>query len=95
MEVNHQNIDYTDYDRITDKLMFLSPTITLNFTVALSRKDKNGNRAHIHTDMEYASKFRDQNVARSIKRDINYYFTIDMILYLMTHLAILIMRIVN
>ena len=77
MEVSHQNIDYTDYDRITDTLMFFNQYIKLSFTVALSKKDKMGNRAHIHTDMEYPSKFHDQNVARSIKRDLNYYFTID------------------
>lgn len=77
MEVSHQNIDFTDYDRISDTLMFFNPYIRLNFTVQLSKKDKMGNRAHIHTDMEYPSKFHDQNVARSIKRDINYYFSLD------------------
>jgi len=77
MEYSHQNIDYTDYDRITDKLMFLSSTITLNFTVTLAKKDKFGNRAHLHYEVEYSSKFRDQNMAHSIKRDIVYYFTID------------------
>jgi len=77
MESSNQNIDYTDYDRITDKLMFLSNTITLNFTVVLAKKDKMGNRSHIHYEAEYPSKFRDQNMSRSIKRDILYYFTID------------------
>ncbi len=77
MEVSHQSIDFTDYDRITDRLMFLSAIITLNFTVTLAKKDKAGNRTHIHYEAEYSSKFRDQNVARSIKRDIIYYFTLD------------------
>lgn len=77
MEYSHQNIDYTDYDRITDRLMFLSNNIILNFTVTLSKKDKAGNRAHIHSEYEYASKFKNQDMARSIKRDITYYFTLD------------------
>ena len=72
-----ENIDFTDYDRISDTLMFLSTTIKLCFTVVLCKKDKMGNRAHIHSEYEYPSKFRDQNMARSIKRDINYYYTID------------------
>lgn len=77
MEISNQNIDYTDYDRITDRLMYLSSNITLNFTVTLSKKDKLGNRTHIHYETEYASKYKDQNMSRSIKRDIIYYFTLD------------------
>ena len=77
MEVSSQTIDFTDYDRITDRLMFLSNIITLNFTVSLAKKDKMGNRSHIHYETEYSSRFKDQSVARSIKRDIDYYFTLD------------------
>lgn len=70
-------IQFTDYDRITDILMYLSNTITLNFNVVLSRKDKFGKRSHFHYETEYQSKYNGVNIGRGIKRNMNFYFTLD------------------
>ena len=71
-----ETIDYTEYDRITDTLMYLSDDITLNFTLALSRKGKNGERMFYHYESIYGSdKFGSPQ--RSIKRNMNFYFVID------------------
>lgn len=71
------DIDFTDYDRITDTLYWLSSNITLNFTVTLSKGDKFGKRNHFHYESEYQSKYSDVQKARSIKRNMNFYFTLD------------------
>ena len=70
-------IQFQDYDRISDLLLYLSDTITLNFTVALSRKSKDGGRAFFQYESEYDSKYIGQLKSRSIKRQMNFYFTID------------------
>ena len=70
------NIDYTEYDRITDTLMWLSDNISLNFTVGLSRKTKTGERAFYHYETKYGSD-KYGTPLRSIKRQISYAFTID------------------
>lgn len=70
------NIDYTEYERITDVLMWLSDNVTLNFTVSFSRKGKSGERIHYHSEYVYGSdKFGGD--LRSIKRNMNYAFVID------------------
>lgn len=68
------NIDFTDYARITDILLWLDDIHTFNFTVALSKKNKLGNRQFFAFETEYPDG-RDQ--LRSIKRTMNFYFTID------------------
>ena len=70
-------IQFTDYDRITDILMYLSNNITLNFNVVLSRKDKTGKRSFFHYETEYPSKYLGVNTGRGIKRNMNFYFTLD------------------
>lgn len=70
-------IQFTDYDRITDILMYLSSNITLNFNVTLSRKSKTGDRLSFHHETEYPSKYTGVDKARSIKRNMNFYYTLD------------------
>lgn len=70
-------IDYTDYDRITDILMYLSNNITLNFTTVLSRKDRSGNRMFFQYETQYASKYIGSQYGRAIKRNMNFYYTLD------------------
>lgn len=72
-----QNINFTDYDRITDTLLFFNNNLTLNFTTVMARQDKTGNRISYHLETEYNSKYIGVDKARSIKRNINYYYTID------------------
>jgi hypothetical protein len=70
------SIDFTEYDRITDTLMWLADNITLNFTVGLSKKAKSGERAFYHYETRYGSD-KYGSPLRSIKRQMNFAFTID------------------
>lgn len=70
-------IDFTDYNRITDILMYFSETVTLNFTVSLSSKTKTGERRFFQYETEYNSGNQFNDKLRSIKRNMNFYFTID------------------
>lgn len=70
-------IQFTDYDRITDTLMYLSGNISLKFTVALSNKTKDGARSFFHYETFYNSRYIGTNDARAIKRNIKFFFTLD------------------
>lgn len=71
-----ENLDFTNYDRITDTIMYLSDDVWLNFTVALSRKNKNGDRVFYHSETLYGSDKYGTKL-RSIKRSMNFYFVLD------------------
>lgn len=68
---------FIDYDTISDKLYFLGNSIYLNFVVKLSKKDKEGNRKHYHSEYEYNSSYLNTRHGYTIKRDFDYYFTIE------------------
>lgn len=70
-------IQFSDYDKISDILLYLSNTITLNFNVILSRKDRNGNRSFFHYETEFGSKYIGTDKGRAIKRNMSFFFTID------------------
>ena len=71
-------IEFTDYNRITDVLMWFTDTITLNFTVGLSTKSKiNGERRFFQYETEYKDGSYSNDSLRSIKRNMNFFFTID------------------
>lgn len=70
------NIDFTEYDRITDVLLYLSDNISLNFSVSLSKKNKSGDRSFYHYESLYGSD-KYGTAQRSIKRIMNFYFIID------------------
>ena len=70
-------MEFKDYDRITDILMYLSDKITLNFNTILSRADKAGSRNFFHYEVEYGSKYIGVDKNHSIKRNMNFFFTID------------------
>lgn len=70
------NIDYTEYDRITDTLMYLNDDVSLNFSVALSRKGRSGDRIFYHYESEFGSD-KYGGKLRSIKRIMKFYFVID------------------
>lgn len=70
------DIDFTDYERITDTLMYLSEKMTLNFVLALSKKSLNGQRSFFHYETKYTSDSYGTEV-RSIKRNMSYYFVIQ------------------
>lgn len=69
---------FTDYERITDSLMYLSDRLTLNFVVNLAKKNQMGNRQFCHFETSYVSeKYNGTSPIRSIKRNMSYYFVID------------------
>lgn len=71
-------ITHNNYDRISDKVMWLGAGLTLNFVVDLFyiRKSVNGEyiKNNFHKEVIYKS---DNDYKVKIIRDFNYYFTID------------------
>ncbi len=70
------DMDFTEYDRITDTLMYLSDNLSLNFTVSLSRKSKTGERLFYQYESKYGSDKYGVPL-RSIKRNMNFSFVLD------------------
>ena len=76
-----EKLEYTDYDKITDLLMYLSSDILLKFSVVLSKNiSKNDNtRKFLHSECVYNSKYKNVNESISITRTMNtYYFLIEL-----------------
>jgi len=73
---NNSNIDFTEYDRVQDILMYLTDKITLSFVVALSKKNLGGQRSFFHYETQYTSDSYGTQL-RSIKRNMSYYFLIS------------------
>lgn len=70
------DINFLDYDKISDTLMYFCQEISLKFCVGLSRKDKLGNIVHFHNEYKYENS-KLNKTSLSIKRNINPYFMID------------------
>lgn len=70
-------IEFLDYDRISDILIYFSQDISLKFNVHLGKKDKDGHRRFFHRETRYQSKYSNVGPVVSIKRDMNFYFSID------------------
>ena len=69
-------IHFTDYDKISDTLMYFSQDVILKFNVNLSKVGKNRKRTPFHTEYAYQSS-KSGYKAYSIKRQFNCFFTID------------------
>ena len=77
---NIESVSYTDYDKITDTIIYLSDLLSLKFSVVLaknaSRNDKT--RKHMHSEFVYPSKYIGTDYSRSLLRTMNlFYFVID------------------
>lgn len=71
-------MEYQDYDRISDTLMFFNNDTVLEFVVNLSSRDKNGNRLFFHSEVDYDSnKYYGIDKGHSIKRRMTFYFAIN------------------
>lgn len=68
---------FIEYDRVTDKLVWLSPTMSLNFVVSLASRDKQGKRKSFYFETEYPSNYIGTKIGRGIKRNMTYYFVIE------------------
>lgn len=74
----NSSINYTDFDRITDTIMFLDNIHTLDFCTRLSGKDKNGYRRFYEFESQYQSnQYLGTDIGRSIKRNMNFYYIIN------------------
>lgn len=65
---------FTEYDKISDVLMWFDYNYYLKLNVKLSRNDKDGNRQSFHT--EFKTTFNN-NTSYSIRRDYNVFYTIE------------------
>ena len=68
---------FTDYDRITDTIMYLSSNITLEFVVVLSKKDKSGGRSFFQYETESVSRYYGVQKSHNIKRNMTFYFVLN------------------
>ena len=59
------DINFLNYEKITDTLMYFSKDICLNFCVKLKRKNKNNEIVSFHSEYKYK---HDGNDCYSIKR---------------------------
>lgn len=72
------SFNYTDFDRITDTIMFLDSNHTLDFCTRLSAKDKNGYRRFYEFETQYQSnQYLGTDTGRSIKRSMSFYYIIN------------------
>lgn len=72
-------IEYVDYDKITDDMMYLGNNVNMRFNVLLSKKFSNTEniRKFFHSEYRYASKYDDTLAGVTIKRTFPYYISID------------------
>ena len=70
-------IIFLDYDKISDILLWFSPSkYQLKFSVILKKKDNNGNTRPFHTEYSFYNSISDKN-GISIKRDYKFFFSIE------------------
>lgn len=67
--------DYLKFDRISDDVFAISPSVVLKFTVSLS-KISGGKRYHYHKEYEYPNKTINKPLV-SIKRSFDYYLSFE------------------
>ena len=67
-------MEFTEYDSISDQVLFFDDNITLAFVVMMARKTKTGER--IFNQYETVSTDKYGSPQRSIKRNLNYFFAI-------------------
>lgn len=77
MDENKCPIEYLDYDKISDLVLWLNNITVLKFNVQLSSKDKNKNRKSFHMESMYESKYSNVVNGFSIKRTMNFFWTIE------------------
>lgn len=70
-------MNFIEYDSISDKMFWFNQDTYLSFTVKLTRKDKDGNRNHYHSEYIYDSQYIDTQYGISIKRQYDYYLSIN------------------
>ena len=76
--INPIEIDYIDYEKITDDLYMIGQNLILRFNVSLAKKTNNGERYHFHHEFKYdTDKYTSQKYLASIKRSFDYFLSIE------------------
>jgi hypothetical protein len=70
-------IEFLDYDKISDVLMYFSSDVMLKFTVQLGKRDQENHRRFFHREVIYESKYSNVGPVVSIKRDMNFFYSIE------------------
>lgn len=66
-----------DYDKLSDDLFYLGSGIVLRLNVVLAKKKEDGSRNYFHKEYLYGSKYIDKNKVITMRRNFDYYLTID------------------
>lgn len=69
-------LQFNDFDKITDTILFLSNDITLSICLPLNSKTKDGKVKNFHSEYKYYSSQLNKE-SYSIKRNIQPYFSIN------------------
>lgn len=70
-------INYIDYDKLSDDVLYLGSNLFLRMNVSLSNKGDQDQRYHFHKEYRYDSKYTSNGKLLSIKRSFNYYLSLD------------------
>ena len=70
------DILFTDFDKITDTILYLSNDVTLSICINLNSKTKDGKVKNFHTEYKYYSDALNKD-SYSIKRTVQPYFSIN------------------
>lgn len=75
--MDQKSINFTDYDKISDILMWFSPSkYQLKFNVKLKKMNLNKNTISFHNEFYYYNDTLNRN-GLSIKRDYQYFYSIE------------------
>lgn len=72
-------IEYIDYDKLSDDVLYLGSKLYLRMNVSLSSKSEPDQRYHFHKEFAYSSVYAPNNRFISIKRSFSYYLSLDRI----------------
>lgn len=70
-------VSFIDYEKISDTMMYLGNNVYLRFNIRLAKKGIDGKRYHFHKEYQYPSNYINQNDIITIKRDFEYYISIE------------------
>ena len=69
-----QVVTFDQYNKISDDILYIGECMVMRFNVALTRKDKYGERQTYHKEFEYGPKYDRRN---SIRRSYDFYISIE------------------
>lgn len=70
-------MEFMKYDKISDDVYTLGPNTVLRFNVSLSKITSDGKRYHYYKEFEYQSRASNQDTLITVKRNYDYYLSIE------------------